>query len=253
VKRVLLLLVLLVGCRAQVGVGLGLGADVQVPGLVHTGFLVGMFAEAGPTYDRSDGRLTLYATLGLVHFHSGGTFMGGGAQEHVCLGLLPALAALRARNDFEVEACWPLEVGLALLFVELRWGLNPAAIDHGGRSGPPPDPAPYRPPGEAPPAPGEERPLAPTARSVRLSGDDDRYVVDLGAPRVDARVTLRVRMLAARSLTVSAFDDDGEQVAQLESAHGEELRETFTVGGRALHLVVRGPKDAVFDLEASRP
>lgn len=119
----------LAGCgrawRIEAGTGLGLGADLKVPGLLHTGLAAGRFHNKGFRYDtgwRDDREDN--ATLLLWHWERNPDRPPLGT--HTCWGLLPPLTTTSRWGD-EREA-YSLEIGLMLVFVDLRIGFNPFGV-----------------------------------------------------------------------------------------------------------------------------
>jgi hypothetical protein len=156
------------GCsifRAQIGLGFGLGADVQVLGFQHSGLSLSSYHQWGPNYGRDTYCQSSSYCLVLLH----GTDMkfdppetGGPARktiEHDCIGLFPGPLGLL--GDAPMEG-WAFEVGLALTFFELRFGVNPLAplfLEEEPAPAPAPPPQQQRPQqqGEGPVASGQQQ------------------------------------------------------------------------------------------------
>ncbi len=180
------LLLLAPGCaalRAQVGLGFGVGADVQVLGFQHVGVLLGKFHEWGPNYGRGTYCKTGYTVLGPYHATSM-TFDEDEATgetrapiEHGCYGFFPGPTGLL--SDEPAAERWALEVGIAMTFVELRFGFNPLAPifnvdDEPTPAGPQPQPQPQPQPRpqQAPAATAATAPVTPTNTPTTQVTDD---------------------------------------------------------------------------------
>lgn len=141
----------------------------------HVGVLLGKYHEWGPNYGRGTYSKTGYTVLGPYH----ATRMEFEKDEvtgktrptidHGCYGFFPGPTGLL--SDEPAAERWALEFGVAMTFVELRFGLNPLAPIFNVQDEPTPagpEPAPARP---APATPGEPAPSA-TASAARPPADD---------------------------------------------------------------------------------
>jgi len=161
VPRTLIALVALVllasgssGClmvRAEVGVGLGLGADVRIPGLAHVGAGAGEFKTAGWRYDLGYGtRREVHGAAVLWHFEGRRGVLTSDEDRalregrldadaeaalrrrlrpsHACFGLLPPLTSHGRDRTGRLVDPWSLEVGLMLVFFDVRLGFNPLGV-----------------------------------------------------------------------------------------------------------------------------
>lgn len=120
------------GCgmfRAQFGLGYGLGADVEIPGIVHTGLGVGSFYTVGTVYNLGyvEREETLISVLAWHHcgIDDGRGFPG--LVDHACWCWLPPLTQYRHRGgELSRHARgWSFEFGAMCLFFNFRLGINP--------------------------------------------------------------------------------------------------------------------------------
>ena len=128
---------LLSSCRIEVGLGPGIGAEVHLSGLVHTGAMAAGGFGNGTIYGREPGLFFGVVTVPGFHVQDSGfkrTYL-----HHTNLGLLPPLTA-GVTGGREINAHpWAFEVGIALLFITIRLGVDPigALIDELTRPEPP--------------------------------------------------------------------------------------------------------------------
>jgi hypothetical protein len=126
------------GCgtiRAQAGIGVGLGVDVQIPAIIHTGFMVGTFDNVGPLYMRAGRqRSEDYATLLFWHYEAekevGSTDSFGARADrarHSCWGIAPPISTYKGDDLGEDVMPYSFEIGMALIFCDFRIGFNPVA------------------------------------------------------------------------------------------------------------------------------
>lgn len=122
----LLLALLPAGCSvacARVGVGVGLGAEVKLLGL-HGGAFLGNFDELGPNYDGPWSSTVKTANLTVLH----GDWDEGDdwTHDHTCFafGLTNYLPFVGSERDPFAHSL-ALELAVAVLFVDLRAGVNP--------------------------------------------------------------------------------------------------------------------------------
>lgn len=150
IGSILLLVILLgplLGCRAlraEVGYGVGVGVGVKIPLLLHTGFAFGIWKHWGSDYgyigQRPPSRVeegedlwdvTVTHLVKFKHHESRRRQRNNGFEEceldaddihaHECSMLLPLSLAEKGYTYHD----YALEVGVMLVFVDLRLGLNP--------------------------------------------------------------------------------------------------------------------------------